>query len=459
MAAEAFRGQPGAAQTIDLGFRPRRWQADSFRRMAGKRFGIEVVHRRGGKTVKAVALLVDRALRFQGERGRFAYIAPLLKQAKGIAWDYLKGYALKVPGTQVNESELWVEFPNGARIRLFGADNPDALRGLYFDGAVLDEPAQMKLEVWGEIVQPCLADRKGWALFIGTPKGVNLFSDLYYRALSNPAEWYVGVWNCYETEALDAGEIERLKKELTDAQFRQEMLCDFSASTDDTLIPLSLAQDACGRQYKADQYDFAARVMGVDVARFGGDRSVIFKRQGLVAFTPRVWQGIDTMALAGAVAEEIVRWKPDAVFIDASPASYGVIDRLNAMGHSVVPVDFGGRANAIKYLNKRSEMWHELALWLGSGGAIPDMPELKADLCAPMFDYANAAGKMALESKDKIKERLGASPDLGDGLALTFAYDVAPAPRLADGTQIAGLFGGDSYVPRGGDGAPYNPMG
>lgn len=447
-----------AAQTIDLGFRPRQWQAESFRKMQGKRFGVEVVHRRGGKTVKAIVLLVDRALRCTRERGRFAYIAPQLKQAKGIAWDYLKHYALKVPGTTVNESELWVEFPNGARIRLFGADNPDSLRGLYFDGVVLDEPAQMKLEVWGEIVQPALADRMGWALFIGTPKGVNLFSDLYYKAQANP-EWYTGAWDCYQTNALAPAEIERLKAELTDAQFRQEMLCDFSASSDDALISLQLAQDAGQRLYRPEDYSFAARIIGVDVARFGGDRCVIFRRQGLASFAPRVWQGIDTMTFAGHVAQEIATWAPDAVFIDASPASYGVIDRLASLGHTVIPVDFGGRPTALKYANKRSEMWHHLALWLQAGGMIPDLPELRADLCAPLFDYANAAGKMALESKDDIKKRLGLSPDLGDALALTHAFDVAPAPRSADGATITGLLGPDSYLSTPTAGEPYNPFG
>jgi hypothetical protein len=413
-------------QTIDLGFRPREWQAASFKAMRGKRFGVEVVHRRGGKTVKAIIRLVDRALRFGGERGRFAYIAPQLKQAKGVAWDYLKHYALKVPGTQVNESELWVEFPKGARIRLFGADNPDSLRGLYFDGAVLDEVAQMKPEVWGEIVQPALADRQGWALFIGTPKGVNLFSELYYKAQANP-DWYVGLWNVYQTNTLPPDEVERMKNEMTDAQFRQEMLCDFAASTDDTLISLALAQAAAGKHIPSDQWDFAPKVLGVDVARYGGDRSVIFRRQGLAAFEPRVWTGIDTMTLASHVAQEIGEWGPDAVFIDASPASYGVIDRLQSLGHRVLPIDFGGRPNAEKYQNKRAEMWHGMAQWLEAGGAIPDRADLKTDLCAPMFDYSNASGKMALESKDDIKKRINVSPDLGDALALTFAMPVAPA--------------------------------
>lgn len=415
-----------AAQTIDLGFRARPWQAESFRLMRGKRFGVEVVHRRAGKTVKAVALLMDRALRFAGTRGRFAYIAPQLNQAKAIAWDYLKAYARKVPGAKVNEVELWIEFPNEARIRIFGANEPDRLRGLYFDGVVLDEPAQMKLEVWGEIVQPALADRKGWALFIGTPKGVNLLSDLYHKALAKPDTWYAGRWDCYQTGALDEAEIARLKDELSDAQFRQEMLCDFDASTENAIIPLSLARDAAGKHLRPEDYKHGAKILGVDVARFGGDRSVIFRRQGLAAFEPRVFNGIDTMTLAGHVAQEITDWQPDAVFIDASPASYGVIDRLKMTGHPVVPVDFGGKPDSSMYLNKRIEMWHRMAKWLGEGGTFPNRPDLIADLCAPTYDHGTGDGKMRLEPKDKIKERLGVSPDLGDALALTFAFAVAP---------------------------------
>lgn len=412
-----------AAQTIDLGFKPRRWQADSFKDQSGKRFGVEVVHRRGGKTVKAIVLLVARALGCRRERGRYGYIAPEYRQAKGIAWDYLKAYARKVPGCEVNESELWVQFPNGARVRLYGANNPDSLRGLYFDGVVLDEPAQMKLEVWGEIIQPALADRKGWALFIGTPKGVNLLSDLYHRALARD-EWYARTWDCYQTDALDAEEIERLKGELTDAQFRQEMLCDFGASTEDAMIPLVLAQAASGRHIDKGDYAHAPVILGVDVARFGGDRSVIFRRQGLASFDPLVYTKIDNMALAGIVANQIAEHKPDAVFIDASPASYGVIDRLRMLGHHVMPVDFGGRADVPKYLNKRCEMWHRMAEWMATG-AIHPRSDLMADLCAPLYDYGTGDGKMALEPKDKIKERLGVSPDLGDALALTFAFPVA----------------------------------
>jgi len=111
-------------QKIDLKYRPRKWQEEVAKEL--KRFSVLVVHRRGGKTVLAVMLLITAALRNTRDNGRYAYLAPLFKQAKAVAWDYLKAYSAKVPGSKVNESETFVEFSNGSRIRLFGADNPDA---------------------------------------------------------------------------------------------------------------------------------------------------------------------------------------------------------------------------------------------------------------------------------------------------------------------------------------------
>ena len=143
-----------------------------------------VAHRRAGKTVGMIVHLILQAHKSKLKRPRFAYIAPFYRQAKTIAWDYLKHYGRMVPALRISESELWVEFANQARVRLFGADNPDALRGQYFDGAVLDEVAQMRPAVWGEIVRPALADRRGWAVFIGTPKGQNLF----FRVVSTGVE-------------------------------------------------------------------------------------------------------------------------------------------------------------------------------------------------------------------------------------------------------------------------------
>ena len=150
------------------------------------RFSVLVAHRRFGKTVLVINHLIKMATLCDRPRGVYAYVGPLRNQAKNVAWDYLKHYTAPLPGRVVNESELMISIPsrgNGAKVRIFGADNPDALRGLYFDGVVLDEVAQMRPEVWEEVVRPALADRNGWAVFIGTPKGVNLFSEQYYRAV------------------------------------------------------------------------------------------------------------------------------------------------------------------------------------------------------------------------------------------------------------------------------------
>ena len=116
--------------------------------------------------------LVDAALRCRKPNARFAYIAPHYNQAKDVAWTYLKQYTGPLPHVTTNESELRIDLPaNGARLRLYGADNYDRMRGVYFDGVILDEYADMDPRAWSEVVRPALSDRKGWATFIGTPKG------------------------------------------------------------------------------------------------------------------------------------------------------------------------------------------------------------------------------------------------------------------------------------------------
>ena len=405
-------------------------------RLEAARFSVVAAHRRYGKTVLAVNHTIKGALTCNKPRGSFAYVAPFRNQAKAVAWDYLKYYTSPIPGRTVNESELSIMLPNGARIRIYGADNPDSLRGLYFDGVVLDEVADMKPEVWGEIIQPALADREGWALFIGTPHGINLFSELYYRALERQQKgdplWCAMSFPVTGTTSLPPAEVERLRAELSENAWRQEMLCDFTASSDDILLPVPDVLEAEARQLAWDDVGGMPVILGVDVARFGADSSVIVRRQGLKADGPVVMRGLDNMQLADRVAAAIMENRPHAVFIDAGQGQ-GVIDRLRQLGHDVIEVPFGGKPlQEGRFANRRSEMWYGLRQWLKSGGKLPDegddVPRLRAELSAPLYWY-DAAGRMVLEPKDKIKERLGASPDIADALALTFAAPVAlPEP-------------------------------
>jgi hypothetical protein len=414
---------------VDLGYRPRPWQRECHQRMA--RFTVLALHRRAGKTEMALMQLLDRALRCREELGLFAYLAPFLKQSRAIAWARLKQRveALRVHGAvDVIESEMAVRLKhNNATVRLFGGDNPDALRGLRLDGVVIDEVAQIRPEVWEDILLPALADRRGWSLFIGTPAGVNLFSELFYRAQTLP-DWHSARYTVYDTDALDPDEVARMKRDMSDTSFAREMLCDFSAAGVDQLISLATLEDAARRTFKPGEQDYAPRIIGVDPARFGDDRSVIFQRQGLQAFTPHVYRGIDNMELASRVAHLIEAWRPDAVFVDAG-AGAGVIDRLRQLGHDVIEVPFGGRASRAEFANKRVEMWFGMRDWLTQGGAIPGDIALRQDLGAPTYWY-DAQGRAQLEAKDDIKKRGLPSPDLGDALALTFAHPVAPRRTL-----------------------------
>ena len=211
---------------IELDYKPRDVFLDFHERQ--ERWSIVVAHRRCGKTVACINDLIYKALMEGKEDGRYAYVAPYYSQAKNIAWDYLQRFAQPVL-SKANQSELWVELITGARIRLFGADNPDALRGLYLDGIVLDEYADMRPRIWGEIIRPLLADRLGWAVFIGTPKGHNGFWDVYSNALNNP-EWYVKTLRASQTNLLPASELADAAKMMSQDQYLQEFECDFESA-------------------------------------------------------------------------------------------------------------------------------------------------------------------------------------------------------------------------------------
>ncbi len=215
-------------QVIDVAlYAPRPHQA---RLHAGlKRFNVLVAHRRFGKTVFCINELIAKAAANTRPEPRYAYVAPLLTQAKDVAWEYLKRYTAPIPGAAAHESELRVDLPGGGRIRLYGADNADRLRGLYFDGVVLDEYALMHPRIWPEVIRPALTDRGGWAIFIGTPMGRNQFSALYQAAQYQP-DWLAVRFRASETAVIPAAELETARRSMSEEQFAQEFECSFDAA-------------------------------------------------------------------------------------------------------------------------------------------------------------------------------------------------------------------------------------
>ena len=193
-----------------------------------QRWAVLIAHRRCGKTVACLNDLIRRAIIENKQDGRYAYMAPYLSQSKAVAWDYLLRYAQPAIA-KANQAELWVELHNGARIRLFGADNADAIRGVYLDGIVLDEYADFRPKVWGEIVRPLLADRQGWATFIGTPKGHNAFWDIYNNATKD-SDWFVKTLRASQTGLLDISELNDAAKMMSEDQYLQEFECDFESA-------------------------------------------------------------------------------------------------------------------------------------------------------------------------------------------------------------------------------------
>jgi phage terminase large subunit len=194
-----------------------------------KRWSIIVAHRRAGKTVACVNELIRDALTCPHKDPRVAYVAPLFKQAKDVAWSYLKEFTRDIPGREVNESELRVDLPNGGRVRLYGADNPDALRGLYLDACVLDEFADMRPRFLPEVVRPALSDRRGSLTLIGTPKGHNEFKDRWDDAQTDP-EWFHMMLRASETGIVAADELASARKMMTENQYLQEYECSFDAA-------------------------------------------------------------------------------------------------------------------------------------------------------------------------------------------------------------------------------------
>lgn len=229
-----------ATQIIDLGYRPRTQFIPFHARK--QRWACLVAHRRAGKTVACIMDLVDAALRCDKPNGRFGYVAPFYAQAKDVAWSYLKQYTAAIPTVEINESELRIDLPtaNGgrARVRLYGADNYERMRGLYFDGIVLDEYADFDPRAWSEVIRPALADRKGWAIFIGTPKGRNNFYDVWagstesgwVGAVNDPDKWFSMLLKASDTGIVDVEELEDARRSMTPEQFNQEFECSFDAA-------------------------------------------------------------------------------------------------------------------------------------------------------------------------------------------------------------------------------------
>jgi phage terminase large subunit len=222
------------ARVITIPYSPRPFQREVHRLLERHRFGVLVCHRRFGKTVLGVNHLVKGALLNKKQRPRYGYIAPTYTQGKSTSFDYFKYYADPVPGRVVNLSELRIDFPNSGQVRIYGGDNPDSLRGLYFDGVVLDEYGLHPAKTYSEVIGPTLVDRGGSALFLGTPNGKNQFYDIAQKAQQEQAagnpDWFYREYKASQTAVLDPAWLAQQREMMTSDEYAQEFECSFEAA-------------------------------------------------------------------------------------------------------------------------------------------------------------------------------------------------------------------------------------
>ncbi|WP_433989024.1 hypothetical protein [Sulfitobacter sp. TBRI5] len=278
-------------------------------------------------------------------------------------------------------------------------------------------------------ILPTLADDPdSWLLVIGTPAGIgDALFELFQRG-QDPAyeRWASVLYPVTETGVFTDQQIGEFQRDATTpGAFEREFMCSFYSAQDEVLIPFDLVQAAMSRRGRPEMIAqvHEPKILSCDPARFGADSSVIFQRWGRVAYPPKVFNQIDNMALVGQLAQVANDWQPDAIMIDEGHGQ-GIIDRMRQLGYDVIAVNFASTAPDDSCGNLRSYMWLQVKKWLQDGAYLPNDQRLLSDLTSPQY-FFNASNKLMLEPKEKVKARLGKSPDWGDALAISFAYPVA----------------------------------
>ena len=307
-------------------------------------------------------------------------------------------------------------------------ERPEAFAGLHAEHVLMlfDEASAIDDVIWETAEGAMTTPGAIWCVFGNPTRNSGAFHGCFHRMRHR--------WNTHQVDSRTARMANKAQLQQwvddygEDSDFvRIRVRGVFPRTGSNQLIAADLVEDAQGRSLQHDVFRHAPKVMGVDVARFGDDQSVITVRQGLKCFPQRKYRGLDTMTLAGIVAQAIDEESPAAVFVDMGGIGAGVVDRLHQLGYrNAIGIDFGSRADAPElYFNKRTEMWCLLRDWLKEQPELPDDRELADDLVAPEYGFTGDKGQIFLEKKADMKKRGLPSPDCGDSLALTFAQRVS----------------------------------
>ena len=407
--------------------------------------GVTIWPRRNGKDLIALNILIAKAIQ---RVGLYLYLGPLHTQTRQIVWlggtnegrkflDYFPREIVRAKRNAVMEIEL----VNGSMIKVVGSDQYDSLMGLNCIGAVFTEYSLQRPEAW-EYIRPMMAANGGWALFNGTPRGLNHFHSMYRMAQRND-EWFCQYLTRNDTGVPTVEAIEEERKAgMKESLIEQEFYCSWDSSAEDVFIPLDLIAPTIKEQSTINDKDYKhePRIFGVDVAYAAkGDKAVICYRQGRKVHFIRSYQGMDNMAFANEISRFIKIINPHVVCIDAGRGE-GVISRLEQLGHLdlVRPIHFGGKVYEEGIYNMKALMWIRMLTWFQADNR-PDITlldeaihsnelveeQLIKELSTP-FMLLDEKNQVKVEPKSSLKSRGQSSPDLAEALGLTFAEIIEP---------------------------------
>lgn len=393
-----------------------------------------IIHRRGGKTIT----MFNFAQKKTHERvGSYYHCFPEYGQGRKVIWDGIDGMGHKIVDYYIpknivaskNNTEMKINYKNGSIYQIIGADNYNSVLGSNPVGIIFDEYSLSdKYEEAWNFFRPILAENGGWAVFVYTPRGRNHGFRLYQQAMGNP-DWFCEILPITKTNALTVEKIEEERRAgMPESLIQQEYYCSFVSSTEDIVIPYNLIQDALNRDVR---YDHAPRIAGLDVARFGNDRTALLVRQGGNVSYAETWGHCDLVETAGRAIDRYKSGLYDIVAVDTIGVGAGVADILRANEIPTVMVQVSESAvDADRFVRSRDELWWNLRKWFEEGEcSIPKSlnQQMRDDIVKDIQDIHykyTPSGKIQIESKDEIKERLGLSPDLGDALCLTMSHKV-----------------------------------
>lgn len=379
--------------TIPHNYTPRDYQLDFL--SSDKRFKVFVVHRRGGKSKTALNDQIAKALK---KKGIYYYFLPTYRQAKQVIWDALINE--HVPQEVIdrkNESELAIYYKNGSIQRFVGCEDIDKHRGVSPIDVVFDEFSEMNEEIWTAIIQPVLRENGGSATFIFTPKGKNHSWRLLEQARQDPKNWYWSIKTVYDTNGLDAEEIEQAKKETPEALFRQEYLCSF--------------EDGAGQFFRRihdNKYKIGIELpeqgtfqIGVDLAKYN-DYTVItpFNMNTFYAYPQDRFNQVDWNLQKARIEVAARKYSNALIRIDSTGIGDPVVEDLQARG-----LNFDDDSSFKFTEQSRKNLLNNLAILLEQGKIkIPDDQELITELEGFQFD--NSSGRLKIVSTTTHDDRV-----------------------------------------------------